>query len=179
MIKNTSQLILVNQTDSCKAKLRFLENEKLIFETDAFIGRNGMISDKIEGDGKTPKGSFKLGIAFGTHDKKDVDSSIEYVKIEENLYWVDDVNSRYYNQLVDTRRINEAWKSAEHLIDYPIQYEFAIEIKCNENNIRGKGSAVFLHCSNGKPTAGCVSIDRTKMKELLEKLKKGANIIIN
>lgn len=182
---NANQLIVVNQLKSTdKALLKFYERKDesfdLILKTDAFIGKNGMTVDKKEGDGKTPKGIYELGLAFGMHDKKQIsiDNSIKYMKINENLYWVDDVNSIYYNQLVDSRKVIKDWKSAEHLIEYPKQYEYAIEIRTNIENVPGKGSAIFLHCSNDKPTAGCVAIDRENMIELFKMLKRGAVIII-
>ncbi|MDE5831152.1 MAG: hypothetical protein K2H53_06060 [Clostridia bacterium] len=56
------------------------------------------------------------------------------------MYWVDDPKSKYYNQLVNIKNIEKDWDSAEHLIDYPVQYEYLIEIKTNPNCIPGKGS---------------------------------------
>ena len=111
---------------------KFLKDyyDKKIFETEAFLGRNGVTTNKKEGDLKTPIGSFNLGIAFGIHDiQKEL--QIPYIQINENLYWVDDVNSRYYNLLVDVQKVSKDWGSAEHLSDYPRQYEYAMEIKTN------------------------------------------------
>ena len=70
------------------------------FNEICYIGKNGMTKAKREGDLKTPIGIFKLGIAFGIHKKDEINinSSINYIKINKNLYWVDDVNSKYYNQ---------------------------------------------------------------------------------
>ena len=150
-----------------------LEN-KILFETDAVIGINGFTKNKKEGDGKTPIGTYKTGILFGTHEiLKD-----NYVQIHRNLYWVDDINSKYYNQLIDITKVDVDWKSAEHLIDYQRQYEYSIELKINPNNIPGKGSAIFLHCSINKPTAGCIAIEKNKMKEIFKVLKKEAIINI-
>lgn len=96
------------------------------------------------------------------------------------MYWVDDANSKYYNKLVNIFDVNKDWNSAEHLIDYPIQYEYLIEIKTNPNNIPGKGSAIFLHCTNNLPTAGCIAIDRESMKKIIENLEYNTKIeIIN
>ena len=147
---------------------------------DILVGRNGVTKYKQEGDGKTPIGIFELGIAFGTHDRDEInlDKSIKYIKANPNLYWVDDVNSIYYNQLVDITRIEKDWSSAEHLIEYPVQYEYAIEVKSNPENIPGKGSAIFLHCSNGKSTAGCVALMKEDVIKLLSKLDKNSKIII-
>ena len=69
-------------------------------ETIAFIGKNGMTSEKMEGDKKTPVGIFEFGTAFGTH-KKILNNKIPYISINENLYWVDDEESAYYNNLVN------------------------------------------------------------------------------
>lgn len=157
-----------------KTNFKCLLENKEIFETEAFIGRNGFTEDKKEGDGKTPIGVYKTGILFGTHEIL----KENYVKINENLYWIDDINSKYYNQLVDITKTQVDWKSAEHLIKYPKQYEYAIELKTNPNNIPGKGSAIFLHCSVNRPTAGCIAIEKEKMKKIFEVLEKDATINI-
>ena len=43
-----------------------LKFPKYNIETNAYIGINGITSEKKEGDGKTPLGEFELGIAFLT-----------------------------------------------------------------------------------------------------------------
>jgi len=171
-----SQIIYVKK-QSENAILTMYDNNKKIIDTPAFIGKNGMTKLKKEGDNKTPIGEFELGTTFGTHDIK-VNEEITYIKINKNLYWVDDINSTYYNKLVDITKVDKKWISAEHLINYPIEYEYGIEIKTNPNNIKGKGSAIFIHCENNKPTAGCVAIDRLEMTKLLINLKKNCKIKI-
>jgi len=94
------------------------------------------------------------------------------------MYWIDDPKSKYYNQLVDILEVQKDWESAEHLIDYPIQYEYLIEIKSNPKNIQGKGSAIFLHCTNNKPTAGCVAVNKDIMKKLIENINPNTKIEI-
>lgn len=139
--KSREQTINVNNIRATnKATLTFYENSQKIFETDAFIGKNGITVNKLEGDGKTPEGIYELGLVFGTHDKKDIklNQNIKYIKINKNLYWVDDIYSKYYNQLVDITKVSKDWNTAEHLIEYPKQYEYAIEIKTNSKNIPGK-----------------------------------------
>lgn len=171
------QLIKVKVVEGSKGILEFIDDDKKIFEIEAFLGRNGVTINKKEGDLKTPIGTFNLGIVFGMHDiQKEL--KIPYIQINKDLYWVDDVNSRYYNQLVDIQKISKDWKSAEHLSDYPRQYEYAMEIKTNPENIPGNGSAIFLHCSVKKPTAGCVAIEKEKMLEILKNIKENALISI-
>ena len=156
-MKLLKQIILVNQLkDRNRAKLQFFEIEGDSFikelETIAFIGKNGMTSEKMEGDKKTPVGIFEFGTAFGTH-KKILNNKISYISINENLYWVDDEESAYYNNLVNITKTNP----------------------CNE---KGKGSAIFLHCSNNRETSGCIAIDRCSMRKILEKVEPGAIIVI-
>ena len=171
------QLIKVKVVEESKGILEYFDDDKKIFETEAFLGRNGVTTNKKEGDLKTPIGTFNLGIVFGTHDIQK-EFQIQYIQINENLYWVDDVNSRYYNLLVDVQKVSKDWGSAEHLSDYPKQYEYAIEIKTNQENVPGNGSAIFLHCSVKKSTAGCVAIEREKMLEILKNLKENTLISI-
>lgn len=178
---NQSVIIVDSKEKTLELKaLSEIGNHKTILKVDAFLGRNGITDDKKEGDGKTPFGTFELGLIFGTHNRENLqlDKEFEYIKINENLYWVDDVNSKYYNQLVDATKASQDFKSAEHLNEYKIQYEYAIEIKANPNNIPGKGSAIFLHCSNNNSTAGCVAIKREDMIKLLKNIKKDTIIVV-
>lgn len=169
--------ILVTQIENTKAKLELFDNQnKLILKTIAFVGQNGMTNNKKEGDKKTPVGTFELGVMFGTH-KKEI-FNCNYIQINPNLYWVDDVKSKYYNKLVDISKVEKDWNSAEHLIKYKEEYEYAIEIKINPKNIKEKGSATFLHCSTNRPTAGCISIDRKYMKRIFSLIDENTKIIV-
>lgn len=129
-----------------KIKLCIYKNNLKIDDTYAFVGRNGITNDKKEGDGKTPSGKFKLGVAFGIHSKEEIKIpfNIKYIQITPSLYWVDDVNSIYYNKLVDIEKQEKDWNSAEHLVEYPKQYEYAIEIISNKENIPGKRKCNFF-----------------------------------
>lgn len=150
-----------------------------------YIGKNGVTQNKEEGDSKTPLGLFKLGPAFGT---KDLNISYPYVKITENSYFVDDINSVFYNKWVelgDTPTINYpyilsndeiTWNSAEHLADYPIQYELGLIVEYNmENTIKGKGSAIFCHIKNKDYTAGCIATEKDAMEYIVNWLDEGQN----
>lgn len=164
-----------------KAKFELYKKQKQkyikILETIAYIGQNGTTLNKKEGDKKTPEGIFNLGIALGTKNTIN-NNKINYRKINKNLYWIDDIESNYYNQLVNVKNIKKDWKSAEHLIEYPEEYKYAIEIKSNPTNEKGKGSAIFLHCSKNKPTAGCVAIECSKMQEVINQIDNNTIIII-
>ncbi len=155
-----------------------LKYQKCKIEEEAYIGKNGLTNKKEEGDQKTPVGEFELGIILNTHKNGKNKNNIQYTRITDSMYWVDDANSIYYNQLVNIEEVEKDWKTAEHLIEYKTQYEYLIEIKTNPNNIPNKGSAIFLHCTNNTPTAGCISINSKAMKEIIENISKETKIII-
>lgn len=173
--------IIVECLNNSKANLMLKVEGEEKLSTKAYIGRNGTTDNKVEGDGKTPIGTFNLGKIFGFSNKEKVKDEFNidnYTQITPTMYWVDDPSSTFYNKLVDTKEIKKDWQSAEHLCDFPIEYEYGIEIKTNPNNIPNKGSAIFLHCSNNKPTAGCVAIPKDDIIKLLRFIKGETTIKI-
>ena len=128
-----------------KIKFFIYKNNIKLDEGFAYIGKNGITDNKKESDGKTPSGKFELGLAFGMHKKEEIKIplNIKYIQITSDLYWIDDINSIYYNKLVDIKKVKREWNSAEHLIDYSKQYEYAIEIKSNKENISGNRKCNF------------------------------------
>lgn len=175
--------------DTKKRKMFVKENGKVVkIIKNVRFGKNGVCSaeEMIEGGKRTPFGTYKLGISFGTHN---IDIDYPYIKIDDNCYWVDDSNSPYYNCLVSKDKIDEYdydyiysytidFTSAEHLVDYKIQYEYAIFIEYNTERKKDKGSAIFLHCTNGPYTLGCISVAKTDMKWLLYFIDREKNPII-
>jgi len=157
-----------------------LEFPKHNIKARAYIGKKGVSEILVEGNEMTPLGKFDFGISLGTHSEEEIKNltDLEYKKITDTMYWVDDSNSPYYNQLVDTKNTEKNWNSAEHLIDFPVEYELLVEIKTNPNNIPNKGSAIFLHCNTGKPTLGCVGVSKSVMEELITVINKNTKIVI-
>ena len=135
----------------------------------ARVGKNGITSNKREGDGKTPTGIYSFGQAFGVAGNPG--TSRGWLQVNNNHYWVDDVNSPYYNKLVDASQTGIQWSSAEHLIGYPTAYKYAIAVNYNTACTPGAGSAIFLHCSTGGSTAGCISVSQVNMIRILQSLR--------
>lgn len=146
---------------------------------DGFVGRNGITAAKKEGDGATPAGTFEMRRAFGVGmpDK----TALPYTQLAQSDIWVDDVNSRSYNQFVagGLNLSDKDWNSYEELAQETEAYYYAVVIEYNTDPVApGAGSAIFLHCSKGRPTAGCVSVPREFMERLLEFIRPGDKIII-
>lgn len=169
--QKTNQIILVSGGEvSLWNKNNGKWNRSL--ETSARVGYGGMVSasSKREGDGATPTGSYPIlyGFGFGSNPG----TSLEYKRITNNSYFVDDVKSKYYNQWYEGRG-----QKGEHMIDHP-QYKYGMVIGYNTSHIPGKGSAIFLHCNGAGSTAGCVSVPTSSMLSLLKQTHPGAYIII-
>ncbi len=181
MISNSKQLITVDSSGS-SCVVRIYENESAswncLLETNGVVGKNGVSSNSREGDFCTPKGVFSLGFSFGTQPMDSLKN--EYRQINNNCYWIDDPLSQFYNQWVESSNIT--WNSAEHLIDYPQAYKYAVVINYNMKPVEPyKGSAIFLHCMTDTYTAGCVAVPENYMLKILEWLDNSKNpmIIIN
>lgn len=174
-----SQLILVTAKASSAEILCYIKDTGGIWRLDeqigvmsGHIGRNGVSRQKMEGDGCTPAGCFRLGYAFGLREKPD--TLVPYKNITRESFWVDDPSSRFYNTWVEGS-INADWSSAEHLCDYPREYAYGVVIGYNTGPVMPrKGSAVFFHCGN-KPTAGCVAVPEEDLLRILKWLDPAKN----
>ncbi len=137
-----------------------------------YVGRNGVSTDKREGDGRAPAGLFSLGYAFGNNAKPE--TGMMWQEVTKDTYWVDDPDSKYYNQWVEGTA-DADWDSAEHLSASPKSYAYAVVVEYNtENTVPGKGSAVFLHCKN-EPTSGCVAAPQEEILRILKWLSEDRN----
>ncbi len=177
----TSQVIEVKAAETVGTGTLTLWNEtdgtwNSEFSVPCYVGREGVTLRKSEGDGATPAGVYPLGQVFGV--APDPGSAQQYLQLTDDYYWVDDCDSPYYNQLADISKTGLQWKSAEHLIEVT-PYEYAVVVRYNPDCIRGAGSGIFLHCEAGKPTAGCISVDRDSLVTILQTLKSDSMIFIH
>ena len=146
---------------------------------NGIAGTNGISTQKSEGDKKTPEGVFNAMFAFGLKDNPG--SLLEYRKIGDGDYWVDDSNSAYYNTWVNTSKVKKDWASAEDLkAAYPF-YNYALALNYNTEAVPGKGSAIFIHCTktdNDTSSAGCIRIPEDYMKKLINGVDANTKIVI-
>ena len=146
----------------------------------AFIGKNGLTKNKIEGDLCTPIGKFELGDAIFANDENIFDESFNVIKLNKNLYFVEDSNSVFYNKLVDLEKtVLDFVVDEKRMIDHKELFEYAVEIKINPKNIKQKGSATFLHIKGKNDyTKGCIAIKRSDALVLFKKINKNTIIDI-
>ena len=146
------------------------------FNLKCCIGRNGMTSNKKEGDFSTPKGLFRLEKLYFRKDRVGIPTCIiKKKKITKNLAWCDDPIHKKYNEEIKT--YNKELK--ENLYRFDHRYDYLISISHNEQKVPYKGSAIFIHLTDTyKPTAGCVALKKKDFEILLKLIKKKTKIKI-
>lgn len=192
-------MVLAQNWDTSEALLyRFEKNrvwEQVGKVRPVVIGRNGMgwgrgisIENsfapngpiKNEGDGKAPAGMFALGTAFG--NKKEVDFKWPYQASLSTSECIDDSQSLFYNQIVDsTQQPHRDWKTSEKMLRSDQLYDLGLVIKHNMRPVIPKmGSCLFLHVwrSQKMGTAGCTAMNEKHLKEIIHWLKESDNPVL-
>lgn len=150
----------------------------VLVDSEGRMGRNGM-GKQIEGDEKTPVGLYTAGMIFG--NKENPGTTLPYTQVTPTHYWVGDSDSPYYNQFVDINVTGDVFdkRKSEHLSAYGAVYNYCLDMGYNTAGTPRMGSALFLHCTNGYGTAGCVGIPEEDMAEILRQLKPGAKVLLD
>lgn len=150
-----------------------------VFSCPAVVGKNGP-GKQSEGDTKTPLGTWTIGEAYGIND--DPGSKIKYTKVTEDMYWcATGSNGKNYNKLIYKSDNPDAdYSEDEHLIDYPVVYNYLLDLGYNAACAPYVGNAIFLHCWRGEnsPTGGCVGISEENMIKVLQTITPGTSVTI-
>ena len=135
----------------------------------ARVGYNGVArpGKKREGDGKTPSGNYAISFFFGV--QRDLRFAFSFRHAYTYDYWDDDPASPRYNEWVNSRKHNPG-ADPEPMHRVPA-YDYAAVIAYNTARTPGLGSAIFLHVGTGSATAGCVSLPRARLINILRWLK--------
>lgn len=140
------------------------------------IGKNGWSSKKFEGDGKTPKGLFKLEKLYFRKDRVGVPRcNIKKKIIKKYMAWCDNPKHKKYNQEIH----NYNKRTRENLFRKDHKYDYIITLNHNHKKIPYKGSAVFLHLTdNYKTTAGCIALKKKDFEIMLNLINQKTKIKI-
>lgn len=150
--------------------------------TQYTIGRAGPISaqDKCEGDGATPLGNYALREVWFRPDRvQRLATALPAHHITPQDCWCDDAAHALYNQHFTLGDHPPA--SFEHLWREDGAYDVIVVLGYNDAPpIAGKGSAIFIHCmhDDGRPTAGCVALEKPELLDILSQCGAGAKIQI-
>jgi L,D-peptidoglycan transpeptidase YkuD (ErfK/YbiS/YcfS/YnhG family) len=131
------------------------------------LGRGGILANKREGDGGTPRGRFRLLRLWWRPDRASRPRTLLPVRpIARHDAWCEDPADRRYNRPIEASSGDHLWRD-DHL------YDLIVEIDHNTRpRIVGRGSAVFIHVARAgfAPTAGCVALDQRRLRLLLARL---------
>ena len=176
LLDSIKQLLVVfNETPESNSAMMVVMEKKdkkwvVISPTlPAGIGRKGFAApnSKHEGDGQSPTGLFRLGHLFCY--EKTVNTRMPYIQTTPEDKWIDDPDSPDYNRYI--RGATNA-KSYEKLLLSNNDYKYCLAIEYNMHPvIKGKGSAIFLHISEGETinsSSGCVVLLQKDMESLLK-----------
>jgi L,D-peptidoglycan transpeptidase YkuD (ErfK/YbiS/YcfS/YnhG family) len=140
------------------------------------VGKNGIKSNKKEGDYATPKGLFKLERLYFRKDRVGIQKcKINQKIIKRDMAWCDDPNDKRYNEEIKINSKDN--KENLHRVDH--KYDYLMTISHNDKKIPNKGSAIFIHLTNDyKPTAGCIALLRKDFEILLKLIDRKTKIRI-
>lgn len=131
------------------------------------LGHGGIRTDKREGDGATPVGTFPLRRLLYRPDRLTCPpTGLAAIPIAPGDGWCDDPSHPLYNRPVQLPFMaghEKLWRDDR-------LYDLAIVIGHNDEPvIPGHGSAVFVHLAKPDftPTEGCVALSPTDMVVLL------------
>ena len=152
------------------------------------IGKSGykIYTKKQEGDQATPIGKWRLKSIYYRSDKvlrpKVKNKTFKINKITKNCGWCDDTKSSCYNKYINLNKdYNIKNFNFEKLWRDDQAYDLVIETSCNTSPIiKGKGSAIFVHCSfsDSRETAGCVSVMKKDLIFLIKNISNKAYLEI-
>ena len=179
----TRQVVTVNHRDGHHARVSFwvqrgADWRRVLTAADGRTGYGGLVAPlrRRQGTGTTPLGTYGLVSAFGMHDGRER-WGLRYREVRQGDYWVQDNRSAFYNRYRNKRQGGFRWwlptsdpNSSERLLDYRRQYEWAIVMDFNRDQVRRRGAGIFLHVNGSGATAGCVSAPRAFIRRLMLRL---------
>lgn|GEM_PF-391454 len=137
---------------------------------------------KREGDGRSPAGAFWLDRALGYAPDAPEGTEITYQAMTPTLQCIEDVESAYYNRVVDRALTTPDWDSTDRLLRDDGLYEYLVFVDQNTDPapVPGRGSCILLHVwsSPTSPTAGCTSMQRDALREVVRSLAPEDNLLV-
>ncbi len=139
----------------------------------ARLGRNGLSSNRREGDGTTPTGTYRIGrTMYGNEANPGV--RFAYRRLRCGDWWDEDPSSPTYNTFQHVRCGTKPpfAGASEGMWQQPRPYPFLAVIEFNTRPVvPGRGSGIFLHAQTGGPTIGCISLQKGQLRAVLRWLR--------
>ncbi len=142
------------------------------------LGRGSIKANKREGDGGTPRGTFRPVRLWWRPDRGPRPATrlpIRRIGIDDG--WCEDPSDRRYNRPVRVA----AGSMADRLMRSDALYDLIVEIDHNTRpRVAGRGSAVFIHLARPgfAPTAGCIALSGPALRRLVVRLSRKTRIVV-
>ena len=141
---------------------------------------------KIEGDKTTPIGKWYFKTIYYRSDRilrprLKKNNILKINKITKYCGWCDDIRSHYYNKYITINNSRSLNINYESLWRKDNAYDIIIETSHNTKPIiKGKGSAIFIHCSfeDFRKTIGCVALKKRDLMFLIKNINSKSHIQI-
>lgn len=134
------------------------------------LGRSGISGSKREGDGHTPRGTFRLvSVLHRSGMGRKPVTRLPLASFGPDFGWCDDPRDSNYNRPV---RLPYAGRHEPFWRDDQL-YDIVVVLDFNLARPRpGAGSAIFMHVAapDLSPTDGCVSLLKQDLLRLLERV---------
>ena len=191
-VGQSDQVIVVTSPswDSPRGTLRAYERSatgwrRVVSATPADLGWSGMAgaSARRQNTGRTPAGTFAIPSAFGR--LPDPGSDLPYLQIDRDDAWPYSPDHPWTYNVLQTApyRWTSYGDNVEVLWRHGRQYRYAAvldynlpkDIHTGASGVRyattpadtSKGGGIFLHVTDGTPTAGCIAVAEPAMQRLL------------
>ncbi len=142
------------------------------------IGRGGIRTDKREGDGATPVGSWRVEGGYFRADRiAPPVSRIPLIPSGPRAGWSDEPGDPAYNGPVSLPHpcSHERMRRGDSL------YDLVLVLDHNRHPaMPGAGSAIFMHCWRGPryPTAGCLAFALPDLRWIIARWMPSSRVII-
>lgn len=204
-VSSAEQIIVVTSTDFRSARARLGAYEKssdgrwvtVVSDVPAFVGARGIVpgTSRRQSTNTTPAGTYAITSAFGR--RANPGTTLPYVQVDGNDAWTYNPRVPGTYNLFQTAPVN--WDSygryVERLWKMGRQYDYVAVLDYNAppgpittdgRGVRrsgtpantGAGGGIFLHVSKGEPTAGCISINESTMRRVMDWLDHSKNPVI-
>ena len=188
----TTQVVTVNHTSGHRARVTFWRLVAGTWvartrTTDGRIGFGGLVRRRPARAGHRDDAPRHLRTAVGLRHPPARATRGRWTTggSARGDYWVQDNASPHYNRYRSRSEGGFRWwlpasdvNASERLTDYRRPYEWSIVTGFNLEQVRHRGSGIFLHVNGRGATAGCVSAPRRFLRMLVRRLDPAAAPVI-
>ncbi|MEM9736245.1 MAG: L,D-transpeptidase family protein [Pseudomonadota bacterium] len=141
------------------------------------VGRGGIQAQKVEGDGVTPTGFYRLIWLYWRADRgRRPGGRLTALPLGPRQGWAEEPRDPAYNQPI----LHPHPYPADRMTRGDGLYDICVVTDQNAACEPGAGSAIFVHLWRGprRPTAGCVAFRRSDLTWILARWTPRSRVVV-